>query len=60
MKVTKILGFSEAEIETLKAAGGILNELAAAYNEETENEIKLDETAVKLIGAFSGVIDSLK
>ncbi len=56
MKVTRILGFSEDEIESLKKAGNILGAFAAALNEETADEIKLDDTAIQLATALKEVL----
>ena len=56
MKVTRILGFSEDEIESLKKAGNILGAFATALNEETADEIKLDDTAVQLATALKEVL----
>ena len=56
MKVTRILGFSEDEIESLKKAGNILGTFATALNEETADEIKLDDTAIQLATALKEVL----
>ena len=56
MKVTRILGFSEDEIESLKKAGNILGSFATVLNEETADEIKLDDTVVKLTTALKEVL----
>ena len=56
MKVTRILGFSEDEIEALKKAGNILGAFAAVLSEETPDEIKLDDTVVQLTNALKEVL----
>lgn len=56
MKVTRILGFSEDEIESLKKAGNILGSFATVLNEETADEIKLDDTVVQLATALKEVL----
>lgn len=56
MKVTRILGFSEDEIESLKKAGNILGAFAAVLSEETPDEIKLDDTVVQLTNALKEVL----
>ena len=56
MKVTRILGFSEDEIESLKKAGNILGAFATVLNEETADEIKLDDTVVQLATALKEVL----
>ncbi len=60
MKVTRILGFSEDEIESLKKAGNILGAFPAALNEETTDEIKLDDTVVQLTNALKEVLGRIQ
>ena len=59
MKVTRILGFTEAEIADLTQAGKILGVLANAVNEETADEIKLDDITLQLVAALKDVLGRL-
>ena len=60
MKVTRILDFTEDEINSLTVAGHILGDLAKAYNEgDTANEVVLGATAKDLINALKEVLYKL-
>ena len=54
MKVTKVAEFTPEELETLKAAGGILGAVAKSI---AAGEIDaLDETATKMVAALKEVL----
>ena len=59
MKVTRILDFTEDEINSLTVAGHILGDLAKVYGEETADEIVLGATTKDLINALKEVLYKL-
>lgn len=60
MKVTRILGFTDDEVADLTQAGKILGTLATAVNEETADEIKLDDATVRLVAALKEVLGRIQ
>ena len=60
MKVTRILGFTDEEIASLSQAGKILGVLANAVNEETNDEVKLDEATTQLLAALKDVLGRIQ
>ena len=58
MNVKKIMSFSEAEIETLKAAGRLLGAIRTALNADEIDS--LDDQAKNLLEALDAVLNEVK